>query len=305
MALSLLRRGIEVTSIDTSPPPKVLQRDHFVHVAANLLDQGTLAQLFAAARFDAVMHFASLIQAGESTTVPMRYYQNNLGATLSLLTAMLQAGVNRFIFSSSAAIYGEPSYTPIDEAHPKVPINPYGCSKAMVEEILTDLRDAYDLQSVALRYFNAAGASPKDALWESHLPETHLIPLAIRAARDPGAPLTVFRADYRRSDGTAIRDFVHVSDICSAHSLALDYLLDDGLSTQFNLGSQRGFSVLEVIRTTEAVLGCPVPFSLQPRRVGDPAILLADSQAARQELNWKPSHSDLATMIADAAAALP
>lgn len=216
---------------------------------------------------------------------------------------MRDHGVDRLIFTWSAAVHGEPTYVPIDENHAKTSINPYGRSKAMVEEILADLSVAHGFGFFALRYFNAAGASPADGLAELHTPETHLIPLAIRATAAGASALGVYSDDYPTADGTCIRDCVHVKDICSAHSLALDYLCDGGISTAYNLGNEQGFSVIEVTRTTEAVLKNNVAFQIEMRRPGDPAELVADSSRARSDLGWSPMHSKLAEMIADSAKA--
>ena len=301
MALSLLRSGHKVLSVDKVEPPDILVHNQFSHIQADLNDPNTVRALFAKYNFDAVMHFASLIQAGESTKVPLSYYRTNVAATLTLLETMVDHDVNRLIFSSSAAVYGEPSYVPIDESHPRSPVNPYGRSKMIIEDILSDLRQSCGMHSVALRYFNAAGASPHDGLFERHDPETHLIPLAIRAATFADYALNVYGADYATKDGTCIRDFVHVRDLCDAHMLALEYLMDDGSLFAFNLGNQNGFSVLEVIRTTEEVLGRPVKYEIQGRRPGDPAVLIADSTLARSELGWSPRFSELEMMIADGA----
>ena len=245
-------------------------------VEMDIADGQALDALFAQHRFDAVFHFASFIQVGESVTEPAKYYQNNLAATLTLLQAMVRAQIKHFIFSSTAAVYGDPQYIPIDEQHPKAAINPYGRSKWMVEQMLEDFDRAYGLKSVCLRYFNAAGADPEGQLGERHEPETHLLPLILQAASGRRASITVFGRDYDTPDGTCIRDYVHVADLVAAHALAVDYLLAGGTSTAFNLGNGQGFSVQQVIDTARGVTGREISISEAPRRAGDPPRLVAD-----------------------------
>lgn len=266
-------------------------------VVGDLADRAALWQLFSAHRFDAVMHFASSIQVGESMVKPARYYANNVGNTIHLIEAMLAHGVQRLIFSSTAAIFGNPAYTPIDEQHPRQPVNPYGTSKWMVEQILADCDRANGLQYVALRYFNAAGAHPDGLLGERHEPETHLIPLVIQAALGQRPEVGVFGTDYDTPDGTCIRDYIHVQDLADAHLLALDHLMAGKGSAAFNLGNGRGFSVHEVIQTVEQVTGLQVPVNHLARRPGDPAVLVADSTLARQTLGWTPQYGDLQDII--------
>ena len=266
-------------------------------VSAGLADKAALNTLFESYAFDGVMHFASFIQVGESVTDPIKYYQNNLVNTLNLLDAMMAHEVRRFIFSSSAAVYGEPQTIPIPEAHPQAPINPYGKSKWMVEQILADYQHAYGLQSISMRYFNAAGADPDGLLGERHEPETHLIPLVLRAASGRLPHIKVFGRDYDTPDGTCIRDYVHVTDLCQAHLLALDTLLQGGDSAIFNLGNGHGFSVQQVIDVAKRVTGCAIPVVNAPRRAGDPARLVADAARAMRELNWRPQYADLETLI--------
>lgn len=245
----------------------------------------------------AVMHFASFIQVGESVKRPDIYYQNNLVATLNLLDAMRAAGVRNFIFSSTAAIFGDPAYTPIDESHPKQPINPYGRSKWMVEQVLEDYDRAYGMKSICLRYFNAAGADPDGELGERHEPETHLIPLLLQVASGRRDHISVFGADYPTPDGTCIRDYIHVSDLCDARLLALDYLMRNNRSERFNLGNGSGYSVNEVISAVEKVTGKSIARKIEARREGDPPVLVADSTRAKSELEWKPRFGDLETII--------
>jgi UDP-glucose 4-epimerase len=248
----------------------------------------------------AVMHFASFIQVGESVLDPAKYYRNNVGATQTLLDAMRAHGVARFIFSSTAAIFGEPQYVPIDEAHPAAPINPYGRSKWMVEQILADYDRAYGLRSVSLRYFNAAGADPEGELGECHEPETHLIPLILQVASGRRPHITVHGDDYATADGTCIRDYIHVEDLCSAHLLALQHLLSDGASARYNLGNGHGFSVQAVIEAARRVTGHPIPVVIGERRAGDPPVLVADATAARAAFGWTPRFADLDTIVAHA-----
>lgn len=270
----------------------------FVH--GDLADKVLLANLLQAGRFDAVMHFASFIQVGESVQKPAMYYANNVSNTLYLLDAMRTAGVQRFIFSSTAATFGEPQYTPINERHPQVPINPYGRSKLMIEQVLEDYDRAYGLKSVCLRYFNAAGADPEGELGERHDPETHLIPLVLQAASGRRADIAVFGRDYDTPDGTCIRDYIHINDLCEAHWLALQSLMQGAGSQRYNLGNGAGFSVQEVIDAARRVTGRPIAVRDAPRREGDPARLVADATLARQQLAWAPQFSDLETIVAHA-----
>jgi UDP-glucose 4-epimerase len=266
-------------------------------VELDIADAATLKALFAAYRFDAVMHFASFIQVGESVAEPGKYYANNFAATLTLLQSMVKAGVKQFIFSSSAAVYGDPIRVPIDEAHQKNPINPYGRSKWMCEQVLGDFDRAYGLKSVCLRYFNAAGADPGGVLGERHEPETHLIPLILQAASGRREAITVFGRDYNTPDGTCIRDYIHVADLVEAHALALDYLQAGNPSSAFNLGNGKGFSVQEVIDTAGRVTGRKIQLVDAARRAGDSARLVADATLARAVLGWDPKFAALETIV--------
>lgn len=260
-------------------------------------DRKTLDGLFSQTKFDGVLHFASLIQVGESVVNPARYYQSNVAKTLNLIEAMKDHGVGPLIFSSTAAVFGEPVRIPIDEMHPRQPINPYGASKNMVETMLRDFDHAYGLRSVALRYFNAAGADPGARIGERHEPETHLIPLALHAMLGRRPPLKVFGRDYDTPDGTCIRDYIHVDDLADAHLLALEYLWSGGESTAFNLGNGEGFSVQEVLDTVTKVSGKPVPYVDAPRREGDPARLVADAARAKSILGWRPRYASLEHIV--------
>mgnify|MGYP001073486815 FL=1 len=300
MVKHLLQRGCDVVTFDnlsTGHRDAVLGGEF---VLGALADRAALDALFSQYKFDAVFHFASFIQVGESVKEPAKYYANNVVNTLNLLDAMVAHGVGRFVFSSTAAVYGEPAYTPIDEAHPKQPINPYGKTKWMVEQILEDYDRAYGLRSIALRYFNAAGADPEGQLGERHDPETHLIPLVLQAASGRRPHISVFGRDYDTPDGTCIRDYIHVADLADAHWLALDKLMQGAASAAYNLGNGNGFSVQEVIDAAASVTGRPIPVVDAPRRDGDPARLVADSTAARQALNWQPARFDLESIIEDA-----
>ncbi|WP_248914234.1 UDP-glucose 4-epimerase GalE [Pseudomonas moorei] len=269
-------------------------------VELDIADAQALDALFAGHHFDAVFHFASFIQVGESVAEPAKYYQNNLAATLTLLQAMVRAEVKHFIFSSTAAVYGDPLYVPIDEQHPKAAINPYGRSKWMVEQMLEDFDRAYGLKSVCLRYFNAAGADPEGQLGERHEPETHLLPLILQAASGRRPSITVFGRDYDTPDGTCIRDYVHVADLVAAHALAVDYLLEGGASTAFNLGNGQGFSVQQVIDTVRQVTGQDICVSEAPRRAGDPPRLVADPRRAQALLGWQPRFASLEQIVTHA-----
>jgi UDP-glucose-4-epimerase GalE len=245
----------------------------------------------------AVVHFAALASVGESVREPARYYAHNVGRTMTLVDAMVRERVSLLVFSSTCAIYGEPISTPIDETHPTNPINAYGDTKLAIERALPHYRQAYGLSSISLRYFNAAGADPEGELGEDHEPEPHLIPNVIAAANG-GPPVPVHGTDYPTRDGTCLRDFIHVTDLATAHLLALERLRSAGpMTAAYNLGTGRPHSVLEVIGTTERVLGRPVPRTAGPRRAGDPAVLFAEAGKARTELGWAPRYGELSTII--------
>jgi UDP-glucose 4-epimerase len=263
-------------------------------------DREVLDQIFSNHRFDGVIHFASFIQVGESMEKPDLYYRNNFVNTLNLVEAMREHEAGKLIFSSSAAVFGEPEYIPIDESHPKHPINPYGMSKLMVERMLADVDAAYGLRSVSLRYFNAAGADPDGSLGERHEPETHLIPLVLQAASGRRETVKVFGSDYDTPDGTCIRDYVHVRDLCQAHLLALAYLEGGGQTDAFNLGNGNGFSVREVIDAAQRATGRPIRVDTSARRSGDPARLVADASKARRRLGWIPCFASLEQIVGDA-----
>lgn len=263
----------------------------------DILDRSRLKGVLEEYRPTAVIHFAAFAYVGESVFEPLKYYRNNVAGTVSVLEAMQEAGVQRIVFSSSCATYGIPPGPLIVEETPQNPINPYGWSKLMGEQILRDAKRAFDIEFVSLRYFNAAGADPDGEVGENHDPETHLIPLAIDAACGRTGPLRIFGDDYDTADGTCVRDYVHVSDIAHAHVLALEWLEQRKPSRAFNLGNGSGFSVREVLSITEEVVGRAVPHSIAPRRVGDPAILVADASLAKEALGWSPVFTDLPDII--------
>lgn len=249
---------------------------------------------------DAVMHFAAYAYVGESVQSPAIYYQNNVGKTLTLFDAMRENEVDKFVFSSTCATYGNPDFTPITEDHPQRPINPYGRTKLMVEQVLEDYSRAYGMRYVSLRYFNAAGADPQARVGELHDPETHLIPLALEAAIDPARTISVFGTDYETPDGTCIRDYIHVTDLATAHNLALQHLMDGGASDIFNLGNGQGFSVKEVIDCARRVSGRDLREDYTARRPGDPAVLVGSAEKAKAILGWKPRYEDLEEMVGTA-----
>jgi UDP-arabinose 4-epimerase len=268
---------------------------------ADISDRERMDAILAEYRPDAVMHFAAYAYVGESVTDPAKYYRNNVAGTLSLLDAMVRHGIDKIVFSSTCATYGNPHSIPIAEDHPQAPINPYGASKQMVERMLADFGVAHGLRSAALRYFNAAGADPDGEIGEAHDPETHLIPLVLEAAAGLRADIKVFGDDYDTADGTCIRDYVHVTDLADAHVRALDLLAtaQPGL-TAYNLGNGQGFSVREVIAAAERVTGLKVPVVTAARRPGDPAVLVGDASRARRELGWQPQHADIDEILGTA-----
>jgi len=260
-------------------------------------DRKSVVRVLEKYRPAAIVHFAAYAYVGESVADPSLYYRNNVGGSISLLEAAQAAGIGNFVFSSSCATYGIPGTVPIREDHPQHPVNPYGSSKLMVERILRDCDLAYGIRSIALRYFNAAGADPDVELGECHEPETHAIPLAIRTALGEQPEFEIFGTDYPTPDGTAIRDYVHVTDLAHAHVRALEYLLSGGTSTALNLGTGTGHSVREVVKAVEANTGRPVKTIPSPRRDGDPPVLIADPERASQVLNWKAQMASLTDIV--------
>jgi UDP-glucose-4-epimerase GalE len=294
---NLIGEGYEVVILDnlSSGRRELLLGGEFIQ--ADLADRGALRSAFRAHDFEAVLHFASLIQVGESYRDPQKYYLQNLLTSLNLLEAMLEAGVKRLIFSSSAAVYGIPETIPIPESHPLNPFNPYGRTKFFVEQIMRDYEAAYGLKFISLRYFNAAGADPDGRLGEMHSPETHLIPNALLTVLGRRTSLDLFGNDFPTPDGTAIRDYIHVTDLAAAHVSALGRLVDAPAGDFINLGTNQGYSVLEVIRAIETVTGTQVPYEVRPRRQGDVPVLLASREKAERVLGWTPRHSGLEEII--------
>ena len=265
-------------------------------VEMNIAETDALTSLMRESGTQAVIHFAASISVGESMREPEMYFSNNVAASLSLLTAMRRADVKHIVFSSTAAVYGTPHATPILETFPIQPVNPYGESKVMVETMLRWFDEIHRITSVCLRYFNASGCDPAGRLGEEHKPETHLIPLVLRAVQT-GSPVTIFGTDYPTPDGTCIRDYIHVLDLAQGHILALEYLIGGGKSDQFNVGTGTGRSVLEMIQAVESVTGSKVPYTVGPRREGDPAALVASSEKLCATLGWSPKYADLRTIV--------
>ncbi len=292
-------RGEQVVVLDN------LSRGHRAAVPGNVPfyegnvgDRELVTRIAREHSIEACVHFAAFAYVGESVEEPVLYYENNVEQSIRLLGALVAAGVRRIVFSSTCATYGEPQRIPIDEAHPQRPTNPYGWSKLFIERIMADYDYAYNLKFVNLRYFNASGATKE--LGEYHEPETHLIPLVLKAAQGAIEYVSVFGSDYPTADGTCVRDYIHVSDLADAHVLALDHLQSGGESTAINLGNGQGYSVLEVIETARTVTGRQINVQMKPRRPGDPSHLVADSKLAREVLGWQPRFADLKTIISSA-----
>ena len=269
-------------------------------IEGDLLDRPALTGLFSRTRFDAVMHFAAKIVVSESVARPGAYYRNNVVGTLNLLDAMREAGVGRLVFSSTAAVYGSPRASRIGEDHPLAPVNPYGWTKRMAEQIMADHAAAYGLSAVAFRYFNAAGARADGTIGEAHDPETHLIPNLLLALLEPERSFTLYGDDYPTPDGTCIRDYVHVEDICRAHLAALDHMDRHPGFDVFNLGNGQGFSIRDVMASATRVTGSGPRLVTAPRRAGDAAVLVADSGKAAGILGWAPQHPDIDAIVASA-----
>lgn len=298
---ALLARGYGVVVLDNLSRGHKAAVPHGVRLAEeDIHHTDAVAALLKEERIDAVMHFAAHSQVGESMEKPSIYYDNNVVGSYCLLEAVRRASVPYFVFSSTAAVYGEPDRTPITEDMPYCPTNVYGQTKLMIEQMLAQFGRAYGLHYAALRYFNAAGAARDGSIGEDHSPETHLIPLILQAAQGLRDNITIFGTDYPTPDGTCIRDYIHVADLAEAHCLVLEYLCGGGASQAFNLGSQHGFSVREMIEAAGAVTGKDIPVEEGPRRAGDPAVLIASSEKIRRLTGWQPRNSRIETIIADA-----
>ena len=293
----LTKRGYETLILDNLIYGHETSVKWGTFIKGDLGDTSQLRQIFTSYKIEAVMHFAAFAYVGESVTDPQKYYQNNVVNTLNLLNVMLEFGIKKFIFSSTCATYGNPIEVPITERHPQNPINPYGQSKLMVEKILEDYSNAYSLSYVALRYFNAAGADVETEIGEDHNPETHLIPLVLDVAIGKRESISVFGSDYDTNDGTAVRDYIHVTDLSDAHILALKYLEQDNPSDIFNLGNGQGYSVQEVIDTVKEVTQKEITTVYAPRREGDPAILIGCADKAVDILGWEPQYPELKQII--------
>ncbi|MEO3705203.1 UDP-glucose 4-epimerase GalE [Trichormus azollae] len=269
-------------------------------IEGDIEDRSLLDNIFQTHYIEAVMHFSAYTYVGESVTDPDKYYRNNVLGTLTLLEAMLAASIKKLVFSSTCATYGVPQFIPLTEDHPQNPINPYGMTKLMVEQILSDFDVAYRFKSVRFRYFNAAGADPRGLLGEDHNPESHLIPLVLMTALGKRESISIFGTDYPTPDGTCIRDYIHISDLADAHILGLEYLLKDGESAVFNLGNGNAFSVREVIAAAEEVTGITIPVQECDRRPGDSPVLIGTSEKAKKLLGWKPCYPDIKDIVAHA-----
>ena len=300
MVLDLLRADYPVVTLDdlSRGHRELLPGGDFIE--GDMGNPADLERVFRQYPVKAVMHFAAHSQVGESVEQPLMYYRNNVANTVTLLEAMQQAGIRHFIFSSSAAVYGEPENTPITEDHPCAPTNPYGTTKLTVEHILQDVSRATDLSYCSLRYFNAAGADAAGSIGERHEPETHLIPLVLQVATGERASIKIFGEDYPTPDGTCLRDYIHVSDLTRAHLLALESLLEGGGSATYNLGNSTGYSVKQIIEAARRITGHPSPAITAERRAGDPAILIADSAQIRTELGWQPRYEKIEDIIRSA-----
>lgn len=295
--LKLLEQGKDIIVFDNLSTGHIetistldkVKKIKFVH--ADLLDKAAIENVFKNNKIEAVIHFAAFSQVNESMLNPKKYYRNNVVGTLNLLDTMVENNVDKIVFSSTAATYGEPVYTPIDEKHPQNPINPYGQTKLMIEKIMDDYDKAYGLKSVRLRYFNVAGADSQTRIGEWHDPETHLIPNILKSTSTDSKPFKLFGTDYKTKDGTCVRDYINIEDLAAAHLLALEYLQQGGSTNFFNLGTKEGYTVKEVFNACEEVTGKKIQLELCERRAGDPASLVADNNKAKEILKWIPAHS--------------
>jgi UDP-glucose 4-epimerase len=299
MVKLLAARGAEVTVLDDLSTGHADAVRGGTFVRGDIADIPSTTDLLRRNGVEAVIHFAACSLVAESVANPLKYYSRNVGGTTALLTAMREAGVAKIVFSSTAAVYGNPQRQPIDESHPTTPVNPYGATKLAIERLLADCHTAYGLRSATLRYFNAAGADPEAGLGERHDPETHLIPLVLRAAAR-GTPVSVFGNDYPTRDGTCVRDYIHVADLCEAHLQALAWLDAGGGCESFNLGNGEGATVLEVIEAARRVTGKEIRIAQAQRRAGDPPSLVADATKAKRVLGWQARHASIEGIVRDA-----
>lgn len=297
----LIEEGHEVIVYDNlSKGHKAAVPEGIKFVEGDLRDTALLTEILLKHEIEAVVHFAADSLVGESMTQPAKYYHNNVVATLALLDTMRDCNVNKIVFSSTAAVYGEPESSPIQEEMSTKPTSVYGRTKLVIEGILADFSMAYGLNYVSLRYFNAAGALADGEIGEHHSPESHLIPLLLQTALGKRPSISIYGTDYNTKDGTCIRDYIHVTDLADAHVLALGHLAEGGLSRVYNLGSENGFSVREVIEETKLITGIDFKVEEAERRPGDPGVLVASAGKIRSELGWQPTRSDLATIISSA-----
>lgn len=295
--LSLIEKGFEVVILDNLSTGHIETVDRLKEYGkidffkADLLDKETLEKVFLSKNIDAVIHFAALSQVSESVKNPQKYYTNNVLGSKNILDVMVKNNVKKIVFSSTASIYGEPQYVPIDENHPKKPINPYGETKLEIEKLMGEYDKKYGLKSIRLRYFNVVGTDTKIRIGEWHEPETHLIPNILKSTFDKGKVFELYGDDYKTKDGTCIRDYVNVQDLVQAHILALEYLNRTEKTDYFNIGTNEGSSVKEVFAICEEVTNCKIPVKIMPRREGDPAKLIADNKKAKEILNWTPQYT--------------
>ncbi|WP_143961257.1 UDP-glucose 4-epimerase GalE [Litoribacter populi] len=299
----LLKKGFKLVVIDTleyGHQDALEDSENLQFYLGSIGNERLLKRIFIKHKIDAVVHFAAYTYVGESVSEPEKYYENNVLQPMTLLRVMKAFGCLNFIFSSTCATYGNPDYLPLDEKHPQQPLSPYGKSKYFLEQILEDYGRAYKFQYVFLRYFNASGSALDGSIGEDHEPETHLIPLLLKTAKGAMGPIKVFGDDYETPDGTCLRDYIHVEDLAEAHYLALQYIEQGKSSDVFNLGTGKGYSVMEVLRAVEKVTGCNVPFELAPRREGDATSLVADPSLAKSQLGWEAKITDINKVVESA-----
>lgn len=297
MVRLLIEDGHEVVILDNLSTGNSFALQNCEHLEVDLLDKDSLQKSLMNKYFDGVIHFAAKSIVSESVKNPNKYFQTNINGTLNLLDVMLKNNLNNIVFSSSAAIFGIPKSNKISEEHSKIPINPYGLSKLIIENILENFCNAYEFNATCLRYFNAAGAHESGDIGEAHSPETHLIPNIIRSCLDGTYDLKLYGNDYCTHDGTCVRDYIHVNDLVLAHKLSLDYMRSKTGFSAFNLGNGNGFSILDIITACEKIILREIAYKFEPRRIGDPDILVADSTLASKQLNWNPQNSNIENIL--------